>query len=166
MSRLSTLRELDLGALRAARRVGHTHASERAVRVYSGLGQHAVCWLGFGLGGAVVDTGRSGAWRRSTAVVAGAYLVNQAIKLAVRRPRPMLPDLPPLVATPTQLSFPSAHATSSLAAARAYGGLAPAPALYAAAISMALSRVWLGVHYPSDVLAGGALGVALGGLAR
>ena len=46
--------------------------------------------------------------------------LNTAIKFAVRRPRPQLPDLPPLTATPTQLSFPSAHATSSFAAARVY----------------------------------------------
>lgn len=123
-------------------------------------------WLALGLGGAVLDTARARDWHRATAAVAGAYLVNQAVKLAVRRPRPMLVDLPPLVATPTQISFPSAHATSSLAAARAFGGLAPAGLLYPAAVGMAASRVWLGVHYPSDVLAGGLLGVAIGSVAR
>lgn len=166
MSRPPSLRELDLATLRAARSIGHTETSERAVRAYSALGQHALVWLALGLGGAVLDPARARAWCRSTAVVAGAYLVNQAVKLAVRRPRPALTDLPPLVATPTQISFPSAHATSSLAAARAFGELAPAGALYPAAIAMAASRVWLGVHYPSDVLAGGVLGIALASVAR
>jgi undecaprenyl-diphosphatase len=46
-----------------------------------------------------------------------------------------------------------------------YGRLVPAPALYAAAVAFGLSRPYLGVHYPSDVVAGAALGTALGRLA-
>jgi undecaprenyl-diphosphatase len=49
----------------------------------------------------------------------------------------------------------------SFAAARAFGDLAPASALYAAAILFALSRPYLGVHYPSDVAAGAVLGTAI-----
>jgi undecaprenyl-diphosphatase len=83
----------------------------------------------------------------------------------VRRPRPQLADLPPLAATPTQLSFPSAHATSSFAAARVYSAAgAPALPLYLAAAGFAASRVYLGVHYPSDVLAGALLGCVIGSL--
>jgi membrane-associated phospholipid phosphatase len=93
--------------------------------------------------------------------VAGAYAVNYAVKLAVRRRRPELPGLPPLTRTVSRLSLPSAHATSSFAAARAYGDLAPRPVLYAAATAFALSRPYLGVHYPSDVLIGAALGTAI-----
>jgi undecaprenyl-diphosphatase len=61
----------------------------------------------------------------------------------------------------SQLSFPSAHATSSFAAARAYRGLAPAPALYGVALALAVSRPYLGVHYPSDVAAGATLGTLI-----
>jgi undecaprenyl-diphosphatase len=70
------------------------------------------------------------------------------------------------MATPTGLSFPSSHATSSFAAARAFGRLLPAPPLYAAAAAMGVSRLCLGVHYPSDVAAGAALGAVLGSLGR
>jgi undecaprenyl-diphosphatase len=93
--------------------------------------------------------------------VAAAYGANQAVKFALRRSRPELDDLPPLTPVVTQLSFPSAHATTSFAAARAYARLAPAWALYAAAIAFAVSRPYLGVHYPSDVLAGALLGTAV-----
>jgi undecaprenyl-diphosphatase len=79
----------------------------------------------------------------------------------VRRPRPELDSLPPLSPTVSRLSFPSAHATTSFAAARAYGGLLPAWALHGAAVAFALSRPYLGVHYPSDVIAGAALGTVV-----
>jgi decaprenylphosphoryl-5-phosphoribose phosphatase len=97
-------------------------------------------------------------------VVTGAYAANYAVKLSVRRHRPELDGLPPLTPTVSRLSFPSAHATSSFAAARAYRGLAPAWALYSAAAAFALSRPYLGVHYPSDVAAGALLGTAVGEL--
>jgi undecaprenyl-diphosphatase len=64
--------------------------------------------------------------------------------------------------TATKLSFPSSHAVTSFAAARAFG----VPALWAVALPMALSRLYLGVHYPSDIAAGAALGAVLGGLGR
>jgi undecaprenyl-diphosphatase len=157
------LGELDLAGLRLARTHGHTPALDRAVRAYSGFGENAVGWVALGLAGGVLDGGRRERWWRATRVVARAYVVNQAIKLAVRRPRPLLPDLPPLMDTPTQLSFPSAHATSSFAAARAFAPLVPALPLRLAAGAMAASRLYLGVHYPSDIVAGMVLGSALGG---
>ena len=97
--------------------------------------------------------------------VAVAYAANYAVKLVVRRRRPELPGLPPLTPTVSTLSFPSAHTTTSFAAARAFRGLVPARGLYAAAAVFAISRPYLGVHYPSDVLAGAALGTFVGELA-
>lgn len=94
-------------------------------------------------------------------MVGGAYGLNYLVKVLVRRRRPELPGLAPLTPTVSSLSFPSAHATTSFAAARAYAGLAPSSALYGAAIAFALSRPYLGVHYPSDVLAGAILGSAI-----
>ena len=88
-------------------------------------------------------------------VVLIAFVANTAIKQVVRRSRPDLgPDLPPLVSTISGRSYPSAHATTSFAAAGALSRVLPAPPLYAAAGAMALTRPYLGVHYPSDVVAG------------
>ena len=71
------------------------------------------------------------------------------------------------MATPTGLSFPSSHATSSFAAARAFGALIPGAAAAGRGRWRWRSRgLYLGVHYPSDVAAGAALGTAIGSLGR
>ena len=157
---------LDRAGYRVARTAGHTPAAETAVRRFSALGEHAAVWLAIGAAGAVLDEARRPLWRRGIAAVGGAYVLNTAIKLAVRRRRPDVPGLPPLTGTPTGLSFPSAHAASSFAGARAYSQVLPARPLYALAAGLALSRLYLGVHWPSDSLAGAALGTVVGTLAR
>jgi len=157
------LTDLDRDTLVFARTRGHTPSLERAVATYSRLGEHAACWLALGLAGALVSgrSDRRGAWLRGMRIVAAAYGSNQAVKFAVRRRRPELDGLPPLSPVVTRLSFPSAHATTSFAAARAYARLAPAWALYLAAGTFAVSRPYLGVHYPSDVVAGAVLGTTV-----
>jgi membrane-associated phospholipid phosphatase len=155
----------DLGLFRLVRSTAAPPASD-AVRRFSLLGEHAALWLALGAAGAVVDRRRRGQWRRGALVVATTYAVNTAIKAVVRRRRPEVPGLPALIPTPTALSFPSAHASTSFAAARAYSRLIPAAPLYAVALAMAGSRVYLGVHYPSDVAAGALLGLAMASAAR
>jgi undecaprenyl-diphosphatase len=155
---------IDERLLRVARTRGHTPARERAVRRFSLLGEHAGVWIAIGAAESLLaDEGEGRAcWRRATAVVAATYGANTCLKLAIRRVRPELPGLPPLTKTPTRYSFPSAHASTSFAAALAYNraGL-PALPLYSLAKAMAFSRLYLGVHYPSDVVAGVALGTAV-----
>jgi membrane-associated phospholipid phosphatase len=99
---------------------------------------------------------------------AGAFTAHAAavlMKRVVRRPRPHHPAVAVNVGTPSSLSFPSAHATSTTAAsillARATG--APLPVMLVP--PMALSRVLLGVHYPSDVATGVVVGAAVAAVA-
>jgi membrane-associated phospholipid phosphatase len=132
------------------------------VRRYSRLGEHGAIWLAIGAAGAASDARNRRRWVRATGCVGGAYLVSTSIKLAIGRRRPVVEDLPHLMITPTGLSFPSSHSTSSFAAAQAFGVLLPRAPLLGAAAAMAFSRLYLGVHYPSDVAAGAALGTALG----
>ena len=75
----------------------------------------------------------------------------------------MLEGLPPLGGAPSSLSFPSAHAVSSFAVAVAMFRVDPATAAaLVVATAISLGRPYLGMHYPSDVLAGAFIGVAIG----
>ncbi|MFF4017588.1 phosphatase PAP2 family protein [Streptomyces sp. NPDC001843] len=127
-----------------------------AARGLSLTGEHGALWLTTGLVGAAVDGARRSAWLRGTALVAGAHLASMAVKRLVRRARPA--HVEPRVRTAGRHSFPSSHAASAAAAAVAFGALGahPVPPL---ATAMCLSRLVLGVHHPSDVAAGAALGV-------
>jgi membrane-associated phospholipid phosphatase len=160
------LNALDLALYRRARSLARTPETVRWVKRYSHLGEHGMVWFGLGAAGALLDGERRGRWVRATAVVAGAYVVSTSIKVAIGRKRPLVEDLPHLMATPTGLSFPSSHSSSSFAAARAFSTLLPPAPLYAAAAAMAFSRLYLGVHYPSDIAAGVALGTVVGTLGR
>jgi membrane-associated phospholipid phosphatase len=148
--------------LRVARTAGHSPEAEHAVATFSKLGEHGALWLAIGAAGAALDEARRPLWLRALGLVFGAHVLNTLVKLIVRRRRPELRGLPPLASTPTRLSFPSAHATTSFAAAGVYKRLGlPAGPLYGTAAALAASRLYLGLHYPSDTLAGVALGTTV-----
>lgn len=92
---------------------------------------------------------------------AAAALSSDALKLAIPRTRP---DVHALVARPHSHSFPSGHAATSFACATVIAALVPRARvpLFLLASLVAWSRVYVGVHYPFDVLAGALYGVALG----
>ena len=136
----------------------------KTARAMSLFGEHAGGWLALGAIGALVDRKRRREWITAAAGVAVAHGASIAVKRVVRRKRPADPQVEVLVGTPSRLSFPSSHATSTTAAAVLYGGLTGKKLTPALVPPMMVSRLVLGVHYPSDVVAGSALGgaVALG----
>lgn len=158
------LARLDRRVLRAFRTRLHPPALEHAAVAYTTTGEFGAIWIAGALAGAALDRERRGAWLLSAAVVPTALCVNAVVKRVVRRPRPRLRGLPPVGRAPSTPSFPSGHAATSFAGARAIGTLAPGARgpLVAAAALMSLTRSYLGVHYPSDVLAGAVLGSMLG----
>jgi membrane-associated phospholipid phosphatase len=155
------LRALDMGLLRLLRTRGHGPRVERAVLAYTSAGEHGLIWHCIAVAGSVLDGADRRAYLHAMRAVLVAYGANTAIKQAFRRARPMLEELPWLAPTISGHSYPSAHSTMAFAAAGTLSPALPAPPLYAAAAAMALSRPYVGVHYPSDVLAGAVLGVAM-----
>jgi membrane-associated phospholipid phosphatase len=154
------LARLDLAILRGTRRaLGDTPAVPVA-RALSHFGEHALGWLVIGAVGAVSGR-RTAEWRTGVVATLAAHAAGVVVKRVVRRQRPMLDDVPALVRTPSRLSFPSAHSCSTAAAAVSYGPLLGRPVMAGATGLMLVSRVLLGVHYPSDVLTGAALGATV-----
>ena len=135
-----------------------------AARGLSHFGEHALGWLALGAVGAAVDRRRRREWLTAAAGVALAHGASIGVKRVVRRPRPADPRVEVRVGTPSRLSFPSAHATSTTAAALLYGRLLGRPLAPVLIPPMALSRLVLGVHYPSDVVAGSVLGAGVAAL--
>lgn len=134
----------------------------KGAQALSRFGEHAGGWLVIGAVGALLDRPRRADWITAAAGVAAAHGASIAVKRVVRRERPRHPDVRVLVGTPSRLSFPSAHATSTTAAAVIYGGLLRRRLVPVLVPPMLASRLVLGVHYPTDVLAGWALGAAVG----
>ena len=153
----------DLRVLRAMRTRAHTPRLEEAARLLGKAGNNAAVWFGLNIVLALVDSANREAWLICALLGPFAIGLNYAIKLLVKRPRPVLEGLPPLGGAPSSLSFPSAHATSSFAVATAMTRVEPLAGLaFVLAAALAIGRPYLGMHYPSDVLAGIVLGIALG----
>lgn len=155
---LQAIGRIDRAGMRALRRQARSARATHVIRAYSHLGEHGAVWIAIGVTGAAVDRRRREEWIGALAGVGAAYVVNTSLKQVARRPRPQFHDLPPLIPTPGPLSFPSSHSASSAAAVVGYGALLPRGPLTVAAATMAISRVYLGVHYPSDIAAGATLG--------
>ncbi len=144
----------------------HWPGGDRFLPPLSRSANHGLLW--FAAAGAIAATGTPRARRAAVRGVASLALASATIntlgKRSVRRARPLLDSVPlmrQLKRQPITTSFPSGHSASAAAFAtgvalesRAWGaGVAPV------AGAVALSRVYTGVHFPGDVLAGAALGV-------
>ncbi len=106
-----------------------------------------------------------GATLLTAGTVWGADLLALVLKTTIDRQRPYetLAEADPLLRASVGNSLPSGHAATSFAGAIVLGYLfrRALPGLLALAALVAVSRIYVGVHYPSDVLAGAALGAAV-----
>ncbi|MEV0091043.1 phosphatase PAP2 family protein [Streptomyces sp. NPDC050738] len=145
----------------------HWPGAERVLPRLSRGANHGLLWAGAAAGIATVGgstRARRAAVRGIASLAVASAVVNTVAKRSVRRSRPILDAVPvirQLKRQPITTSFPSGHAASAAAFATGVAleskgwGAVVAPV----AFSVAASRVYTGVHYPSDVLIGAALGV-------
>jgi len=157
-----SVHEHEVAALVTIQSLTSSPGIQRSAVILSHLGEHALSWIALGLLGAVRDPAHRGPWLRATATVVGAHGLSIVVKRVVRRHRPSDPRVQVHVATPSDWSFPSSHAASTTAAAVAFSRLLGRRYPLVSIPVMMTSRVILGVHYPSDVLAGSLLGAVVG----
>ncbi len=126
-------------------------------------------WVAVALAGGLLlglVPGLEGAGVQAAFTLAVSHLLVQAAKHTVSRPRPRFPvGMASLVEAPDRFSFPSGHAAAALSLAAPLFLALPGPAgalILLAGVAVGISRCYLGVHYPGDVVAGWAL--ALGTL--
>ncbi|MEV7194762.1 phosphatase PAP2 family protein [Streptomyces sp. NPDC093510] len=143
----------------------HWPGADRVLPRLSRSANHGVLWFATAAGIAATRTPRArrAAVRGVASLALASATINTLGKRSVRRPRPLLDPVPlirQLKRQPITTSFPSGHSASAAAFAtgvalesRAWGA-AVAPL----AAAVAVSRVYTGAHFPSDVLVGGALG--------
>jgi membrane-associated phospholipid phosphatase len=132
-----------------------------AARALSHFGEHSIGWMVVAALGALLQPRRRSAWLGAGGGAFVAHATAVLIKRAVRRERPHHPAVTVNVGTPSRLSFPSAHATSTTAASMLLARITGLPLPVLLVPPMALSRLVLGVHYPSDVLTGVVVGAAV-----
>ena len=132
--------------------------------LFTQLGNAGLVWVGISLALLLVPrTRRMGFWAL-VALLLGLLCTNVVLKHLVGRPRPYtaVEGLVPLLLSGDPNSFPSGHTCAAFAAGLAWAGTCSARwarvAAVVSAVCMGLSRLYVGVHYPSDVLAGALIG--------
>lgn len=148
------------------RRLLAVPGSREAAVTLSHVGEHALGWMAIAGAGMVLDPARRGRWAMVGVGTFGAHATSVVLKRVVRRRRPDHPSVAVGVGTPSKLSFPSSHATSTTAFALLAGSVSGVPIAPALVPVMLVSRLVLGVHYPSDVLAGATVGAGCAALTR
>ena len=123
------------------------------VEAFTSLGNTGVMWIVLSLGMLCWKPTRRAGGIALLAMALGMLCTNVVLKQLVLRPRPyvMVEGLIPLLTSADPSSFPSGHTCAAFAAGKAWAAVIQA-------VCMGLSRLYVGVHYPSDVLAGALIG--------
>jgi undecaprenyl-diphosphatase len=155
-------------ALRAWLVTHHTPWLDQVMWLLSAAGVAGSIWIAVAaVMAAWVPRLRAPAWQVVLAVILSQAIVDWAVKPIIARPRPFVADTRARVVGyhPETYSFPSGHTTTSFAAATVMAFAITrrrAAATWALASAIAVSRVYIGVHYPLDVAVGAVCGVLIG----
>jgi membrane-associated phospholipid phosphatase len=143
----------------------HTPWADEMMLLASALGRGGFIWIAAALIAAVFPPRRMAAWRVILSVALTFLLVDGVIKPVIERDRPfeVLEDARLIDMRPVTGSFPSGHAASAMAGALSVGRLLPAARVvwWPVAAMIAVSRIYVGAHWPSDVIAGASIGLAM-----
>ncbi len=158
------LARLDLYGVAKVRGLPHPRALDTALIALSRATDHSAGWFALSLAGFAVNAGRRRRWASAAARLIAVEVGVRALKRVRPRRRPLVAGLPPLAPVTSDLSFPSAHTAAAVAAMSAFDELVPPGLLRGLVAATAFSRLYLGLHYPSDVLAGALVGRACAAL--
>lgn len=159
---LDSLLQLD-GRLLVAIQGLHTAWLDPVVSLFTKLGDAGILFIALSLAMLLYRPTRKAGALALMAMVLGLLVTNITIKPLISRPRPWL-DWPivPLVTEDDPNSFPSGHTCAAFAAGLSWARALPwkwgRTAAVVIAVLMGLSRLYVGVHYPTDVLVGAVIG--------
>ena len=153
----------DIGILYAIQHWMRSDFWTSILEFFTNLGDGGFLWILICIVLLVLRKYRHIGYRAAASLILSAILANVVLKHLFLRLRPFYtyPDLTPLVSPSSPYSFPSGHASSSFAVAFLLCMYLPKKYSFlsiAVAALIGFSRMYLGVHYPTDILAGMAVG--------
>ena len=168
---LETLLNLDGGFLLFLQESVRNPILDSIMIFITSLGNGGMIWIAATILLLIPKKTRKAGVMSAVALLGSLIINNNIVKNIVQRPRPFVTftDLQIIIPTPSEFSFPSGHTSSSFAAAAVFYRHLPKklglPAVILAGL-IGFSRLYVGVHYPTDVIAGVLMGILLSYLAE
>ncbi len=168
---LETLLNLDGGFLLFLQESVRNPILDNIMIFITSLGNGGMIWIAATIVLLIPKKTRKAGIMSAVALLGSLIINNNIVKNIVQRPRPFVTftDLQIIIPTPSEFSFPSGHTSSSFAAAAVFYRHLPKklglPAVILAGL-IGFSRLYVGVHYPTDVIAGVLMGILLSYLAE